>query len=212
MVVLDIPEPSDICFAPDTQTFWVVSDQGILFETDLQGKIIRQKKVPNSDLEALFIRDSSVYVMDETHRLIHEYGRGGLELIRSVNIPYSGGRNKGFEAMCYNRDLKKYLLITERDPVVLFELDEQFQVTNQIDLSHLARDISSALYQNGFLWLLSDEDRTLFKLDSKNYQVLQSWLLPVLNPEGFCFDSNGALRVISDDMQRMYYFNQIEPK
>lgn len=211
-VQLAIPEPSDIYFAPDTRTFFWVSDQGTLFETDSQGKIIRQKAVPNSDLEALFVRDSSVFVMDETHRLIHEFGRNHLDLIRSVNVPYAGGRNKGFEAMCYISDLKKYLLITERDPVVLFELDEQFHIINQINLSRLARDISSAQYQNGFLWLLSDEDRTLFKLDPKDYRILQSWILPIVNPEGFCFDENQELRVISDDMQRMYYFNQLDQK
>ena len=93
---------------------------------------------------------------------------------------------------------------------MLFELDTDFKVTGQTDLSNFAEDISSARFHNGFLWLLSDEDSMLLKLNASTYEVLQKWSLPVINPEGLVFDKDGNLLIACDDMQRVYYFNNPE--
>ena len=79
-------------------------------------------------------------------------------------------------------------------------------------MSKIARDISSASFHNDFLWLLSDEDRTVLKLNPITYEVIEKWLLPVINPEGFAFDKDSNLVVTCDDMQRIYYFNNPEKK
>lgn len=69
-----------------------------------------------------------------------------------------------------------------------------------------ARDISSATFHEGHLWLLSDEDRTIFKLHPKTYEVLEKWIVPIVNPEGICFDSAGTLYILSDNKDKLYKF------
>lgn len=208
-ISIAIPEPSDICYHANTNTFYVVSDNGILFETDADAKIIRQMKQPNCDFEAVYADDQWVYAVDETHRDIYIYDVN-FKINRVVNVPYSGGRNKGYEAIAFNKAKNTFIVITERDPITLFELDSNFKVSNQIDLSKIARDIASATYYQDALWLLSDEDMMLLKLNPNTYEVLQKWSLPVINPEGFAFDKDGNLLVTCDDMQRLYYFNNPE--
>jgi hypothetical protein len=50
----------------------------------------------------------------------------------------------------------------------------------------------------------------LLKLDASMQKSVASWRLPILNPEGFFFDKSNLLRVASDDMERIYLFNDPE--
>lgn len=209
-IAVSIPEPSDLCYNSKTNTFFIVSDNGILFETDRECKVIRQVKESNTDFEAVYSDESYVYAVDETHRTISIYDSTTLTKNNVIQVPYSGGRNKGYEALTFNKSKNRFVLLTEKDPVLLFELDIQFKITNQIDLSGVASDISAATYYNDFLWLLSDEDMMILKLDPLTYTVLGKWSLPVINPEGFAFDHEGNILVTCDDMQRVYYFNNPE--
>ena len=208
-ISIEIPEPSDICYHAETNTFYIVSDNGILFETDYDGKIIRKIKQLDCDFEAVFTDGQSIYAVDETHRDIYMYDTN-FKKTRVVNVPYSGAKNKGYEAIAFNKIKNNFVVITERDPITLFELDSNFKIINQTDLSNIARDISSAYYYQNALWLLSDEDMMLIKLNPQTYEVIQKWSLPVINPEGFTFDKDGNLIITCDDMQRIYYFNNPE--
>ncbi|KAB1154940.1 SdiA-regulated domain-containing protein [Flavobacterium luteum] len=207
-----IPEPSDICYNSKTNTFYIVSDTGILFETDSNAKIIRKIVQKDTDFEAVYSDDNKVYAVDETNRNIYIYDSTTFKEDKVINLPYNGGKNKGYEAFTYNTDNQKFILLTEKDPIILFELDLDFKITKQTILNSIAKDISSAKYYHDFLWLLSDESMMLMKLNPNTYEVIQKWTLPVINPEGFAFDSNGNLIVTCDDMQRMYYFNNPEKK
>jgi uncharacterized protein YjiK len=211
-IATQVPEPSDICYNSKTDTFFVVSDDGILFETNIAGDILRKMPEANCDYEAVYADDNFVYAVDETHRTIHLYNPTTLKCSRIVNVPYQGGRNAGYEAFTYNKNNNAFILVSEKNPITLFELDANFNIKNQFDLSIIARDISSASFHNDFLWLLSDEDRTVLKLNPITYEVLEKRLLPVINPEGFAFDKDSNLVITCDDMQRIYYFNNLEIK
>lgn len=209
-IATKIPEPSDICFDSKTANFFVVSDDGILFEIDREGKIIRSVFEPDSDFEAVHVDADHVYTVNERHRKINIYDRISLQKTRTLTVPFGGGRNRGFEALTFNAISNKFLLVVEKEPITLFELDSNFQITNQIDLSKIARDIAAASFHDNFLWLLSDEDRTIVKLNPTSYEVIAKWQLPVINPEGLAFDQDGNLLITCDDMQRIYYFNNLE--
>ncbi|HMI07595.1 MAG TPA: SdiA-regulated domain-containing protein [Flavobacterium sp.] len=209
-VAIAIAEPSDICFNAKSGTFFIVSDSGILFETDHDGKTLRQVSQKDADFEAVYSDEKNVYAVDETHRNIYIYDIDTFKVNRMVTIPYGGGKNKGYEALTYNKSKNGFAIITEKDPVYLFELDNDFKTLNRIDLSKIATDISAAAYHDNFLWLLSDEDMMLLKLNPNTYEVVGKWSLPVINPEGFAFDQDGNLLITCDDMQRIYYFNNPE--
>ena len=209
-VTLAIPEPSDLCFSFDKKSIFMVSDEGFLFETDKNGTIIRKANFEGIDCEAVFADEKFVYVVEETTREIKVFDLKDLTLEKTISLPYSGGRNKGYEAFTFNKSKNKYIVLTEKDPVYLFEVDLEFKVINKIKLEKIARDISAATYHNNFLWLLSDEDNTVFKLNPNNYEVLKKWKIKVLNPEGISFDENGNMLILSDDLKRLYFFKTPE--
>jgi len=211
-VAIAIPEPSDICFSAISSTFFVVSDNGVLFEINHDGTIIRKVEEIDSDFEAVHSDENNVYAVNERHRKICVYDKNSLRKTKTITVPFGGGRNRGYEAITFNNAKNVFVLVVEKDPITLFELDADFKIINEINLSKIARDIAAATFYDNHLWLLSDEDRSIFKLNPTTYEVIGQWLLPVINPEGLAFDKEGNLLVTCDDMQRLYYFNNPEKR
>lgn len=200
---VEVKEPSDIQYDSERNSFWIVSDNGVLKECDLEGKSIRQAAFKGVDFEGVEIVGKYVLTMNETNRKVHFFNKKTLTLEKTIQLVYGGGRNKGFESIAYNQHVKEYYLFTEKDPSYLFIYDEKFQLKNQIELS-ISSDISSARWHEDKLWLLSDEDRSVFLLD-ENYKVVKTYKIPVINPEGLAF-AKGDLYVVSDDFEKMYVF------
>jgi len=205
-VGIQVHEPSDIAFGRDRNSFFVVSDNGYLAETDLEGKLLRKAAHTGYDFEGVLFHGGEVFVVDEMSRRVHVYDAESLTHQRTHQVPYSGGRNKSYESIVYNPVKGKFILITEKEPVYIFELDSLFRKENEIEWKWKVGDISSATFHDGHLWLLSDEDRLVMRCDPKTYEVKATYLLPVINPEGFAFISADTFVVVSDDMERMYRF------
>ena len=203
---IQVPEPSDFCLSADGNSLFVVSDDGFVFETDLEGKVIRKADYKGYDCEGIWLKDGLLYVVEEMTRKIAIIETTHFKEIRKVHLPYGGGRNKGYEAITYNEQKGRFLLLTEKDPIYLFELDDQLNIQNEYNLTGLARDISAATWYNGKLYLLSDEDMQIIQLDPENYQVIQRWYVPVINPEGILFKSDQEVWILSDDMQQFFVF------
>ena len=204
-ISLKIPEPSDIALSPNGSTFYVVSDdKAAVYEIELSGKVLRKSATLGIDLEGVCARPDFLYVVDETPRKIYMLNYDNLEVARTFHVPYSGARNKGFESITYNEVKKCFVLITERDPIYIIELDEDFRQINEIRWKE-ARDISAATFHENHVYLLSDEDMTVFKCDPQDYKVLSKWKINVHNPEGIVFFKDKML-IISDDLERLYYF------
>lgn len=207
---IEVPEPSDIAYSADENSLFVVSDNGYLFETNLDGTVLRKADYSGLDDEAVYATESHVYVVEEFSRKIKMFSLPDLTLEKTVNFPYNGARNKGYEGFTYNKARGVFTLIVEKDPIYVFELNEKLEKINEINLGNMARDISAATYYNDHLYLLSDEDRTVFKLNPKDYSVISKWIIPVINAEGLAFDKSGNLIVASDALQLLYYFNNPE--
>jgi uncharacterized protein YjiK len=210
-VKTEVTEPSDICLnLLNNKTFFTVSDDGYLHETDADGKIIKTADYRGIDTEAVYAKDDLVYVVQEFSRKISVFDASTLVLKQTLTIPYSGGRNKGYESFTFNAAKNKFVILTEKDPIYLFELDEKMTVVNEIELKAIARDISAATYYNNHLWLLSDDDRTVLKVNPTNYEVVSKWIVPIINPEGIAFNAEGKLIIVSDDRKMIYYFDNPE--
>ncbi len=207
---IKVPEPSDVCFSTDGQSLFMVSDKGYLYETDLQGMILRKADFSGIDCEGVYVLDDQVYVAEEAVRNIKIFDSKNLNQIKSINIPYHGARNKGYESITFNKEKACFIIITEQNPSYLFELDNSLKEANRIDISYMARDISSATYYKNFLWLLSDEDQLIIKVDPHTYKPLKTWKIPVINPEGIAFNDKGEVFIVSDGMQKLFYFDTLE--
>lgn len=209
-IYIDIPEPSDVCIHPNGKSLFIVSDNGYLYETDLEGTVLRKANYKGLDCEGVFANESFVYVIEEFSRKIRVFDINNLTIEKTIYLEYNGGRNSGYESFTFNQAKNRFVLLTEKNPIYLFELDENLQKINELDLSKVSRDISAASYHNNHLWLLGDEERTVYKLNPNTYEVISSWKIPIVNPEGLTFDQNGNMLILSDDMQLLYYFKTPE--
>lgn len=208
---VEVKEPSDLIVNPkNPKTLYMVSDHGFLYETDFSGKILNKFKWNGIDTEAVYAEGNKVYAVEEFGRNINIFDADSKKKIRTINVPYNGGRNKAYEAFTFNPKKNVFVLLTEKDPVYLIELDEDFNKINQMKMKKLASDISAATFYNDFLWLLSDEDKMVIKMNPETYEVLMRYEIPVYNPEGIAFTSDGKLLILSDNMQTLYQFENPE--
>lgn len=207
-VPVAVQEPSDLVLIPGSvpPRFLVVSDNGYVAEILVDGTLVRRSEELAFDLEGALLHNGELMVVDERTRRVLWLDTATFQVNKRLSFPYGGGRNKGYEAMVWNPVKQRFLLITERDPVLIVELDTAFRVVNEVDFDRTVRDISSATWHDGHPWLLSDMDMQVMKCDPLTYKVLERYAVPIINPEGFAFDGNGNLYVLSDDRQRLYTF------
>lgn len=204
-----VKEPSDVAFSALDQTLYIVSDNGKLYQTDLSGNLLRfcAEEVA-SDFEGVLVLSNRVLVSDERNRRILIYDTATLELLRTVSLTYHGAMNRGFEAIAFDEETKHFYLFTEKDPLLLYEFDEDFELINVIAPEGI-NEVSACSWYDESLWVLSDDDRTLYRLN-EDFSIASEWKLKVVNPEGFCFDDSGNLYVVSDDMELLYLYDSVE--
>lgn len=205
-----VPEPSDACLSANQQSLFVVSDNGFLFETDLEGKILRKSTITGIDFEAICLANDLLYISDESARKIYCVNPADLTIIKTFTLTYPAARNSGFEAIAFDETSKLFYLVSEKSPIVIRIYNEQFQQVNEINFDETS-DISSAFFYENKLWLLSDEEHLVMQLDV-NFKVIKQYDIKILNPEGFFFNKQGNLTVISDDMAKIYQFDAAELK
>jgi uncharacterized protein YjiK len=202
-----IPEPSDIDYDSASGHYYIVSDHGMLFECDHEGRIIRKAADEGMDFEGVQITDSFVYVSDEKPRKIYKYRKSDLSLLKTYNVSWGGGFNKAFESITYNHTKNCFILVAQ-EPVVVIEYDNNFHETERYPL-HIARDMSGARWHNGYIYMVSGADHRVFKCDPNTYEALAYYDIDVINPEGIAFDPNNNVLITSDDLQRLYYFKDL---
>lgn len=208
-VKISIAEPSDICYDPISNHFIVVSDEGLIKIMDRALNTIKMLKFHGCDFEAVSVVDSVIYVSDESGKRILEFSVNTYENIATHDIHNSGALNEGIEGLTYNPKTRQFIASYEKNPVSLIIMNDDFQILKRINLPMLS-DISAITYFNGFLYVLSDEDASLSKLDINSYKVLGTTYFNVINPEGVAFLNTDSFVIVSDAEQKIYTFSNVE--
>lgn len=203
VVKLEIAEPSDLCERVDGKGFVIVSDQGKVYETDAEGIVTRTSPFTGVDFEACCQYNGGYLVVQERLRKV-TFLNTDLEEQYTKVIPYFGGKNKGYESIIYNSDQKKIVLITEKEPIHVMELNTELEVVNDRILDYDG-DISGGVYKDGFYHLLSDENYEVLKVNPSNLSILNQQKVKVLNPEGICIKDKSTL-ILSDNMATLNWF------
>lgn len=206
---ISIPEPSDICSRSNNSGFAVVSDKGLVYLLDQNFKL--EKKVDGNwmDLEACYQSSDGLLIVDEALRKIILLDLINFEELMSVSIPYSGARNRGFEAIGFSSVSKKYWLITEKQPCVFYELDSKFQEVKQFQINGI-EEVSAVTFFQGYWYVLSDEESMIYQC-SEEGKLISSWSINVHNAEGISFAPNGDCIVLSDDLATLFFFDPLSP-
>lgn len=207
---LAISEPSDICLAEDKKSYFVVSDQGFLYQLDLDFKVIKKSKILFNDAEGVMHYKGQIYLVEERIRMVACVDMSKDELLSKKEILYGGGKNKGFESICYNPARERFILFTEKNPITLYEVIQldgvDVQVTNRKEIN-LNGDISGVTFYKGKLYAISDKNHCIYRMNPNTYQVEVIWEFSLLNAEGICFAPNGDLIIVSDDLQLIHVFD-----
>ncbi len=207
-VRLPVAEPSEIVNL-GADRFLILANKGFIYEVDADGKIIRKAETTGYDLEGACSVKDKLYITDESLRQVMIFQSHDLSFVETRQLQYNGPRNLGFEAITYNTDAGVFLLATEKNPQLIFEYTNHFIQGKQVSIKGIS-EVSAMDFYKGHLYVLSDEQNSVFKINPKDYTILQSWKLPIINPEGICFTPSGDMVIVSDDMGKMFFFKNPE--
>ncbi|MFK5855202.1 MAG: SdiA-regulated domain-containing protein [Bacteroidota bacterium] len=204
---LDILEPSGISFGPDGQTLLIVSDNAnMVYETNLEGEIIRTLNYVGADLEGVVYNPDENIVALAEERLreivLLDYEVGNEIGRYPINVE-NNNDNKGLEGLSYNLNNKAYYIVNEDLPGELIVWNPKFGIIEKKEL-HFAIDYSAIFVDdlNSILWILSDDSQTMYKCDYKA-NVLMEFILPRTKYEGL---------IVDVDLMKAYYVNDATAK
>ena len=207
---LDFPEPSGLAISADENFLWTVSDHdNTVYSISFDGKVLNKIKLDgkNLDLEGVaVVDDTTIAVIFEKQRKITLINIDG-EIIESVKLDLQGEKNAGLEGIAYDKKSQKFYVLNEKKPGLLLELNRELEVIGKKELD-FAADYSAIAYDDSLdiLWILSDEDRTLFSCTTAG-EVRHSYKIDVEQPEGVVVDrKRGKVYIVSDPLSKLYCF------
>lgn len=197
----DVPEPSGLCFGPNKQTLLTVSDEtNMVYELDLEGKIIRTLNYEGKDLEGVTYNASKniVAVVEEADREVSliDYSSGNFIQKYEINV-HVGAENSGLEGISFNSNNNLYYIVNETNPDLMILWSPETGQISETDLDFAAD--YSGIFVDGAksaLWFVSDESRKLYKCDY-NANVKIEYSLDALKYEGVVIDGK-AVYIIND--------------
>ena len=209
---INVTEPSGLSFGPGNKTLLTVSDNSnTIFETNLEGDIIRELDFEGSDLEGVTYNpdEDIIAVVDEQLReVIFVDYQSGQELSRYPIDIDANTDNKGLEGISYNKNNSAYYIVNEGDPGELVTWNTKFGIIEESILT-FADDYSSVFVDcdNSLLWFLSDESRALYRCNY-NTDVLEVFYLDISKYEGVVVDTDAnKVYLVNDKIARLDIFS-----
>ena len=203
---LTFREPSEVIASTDTSKLFILADKAFLYETDTKGKMIRKSSISAYDIEGACIVGGKIYISDESLRQVLIVDEKTLKLDKTVMVNNQGPRNLGFESITHLPVANNFLMATEKSPCVFYQYTNDFTLINQFSIDGI-KEVSAMTYHDNNLYVLSDEQATVFKINPADYSILKSWKVPVNNAEGISFNAQGQMMIVSDDMGKLFIFN-----
>jgi uncharacterized protein YjiK len=201
-----VAEPSDFEFIASTGNYFVVSDHGLLTETNSKGNKIKQAIETGYDFEGICTYNNQIIVAEESFRKIMIYDFD-FNLKETHTLSIHGGRNQGIEGICRNEKRNCFVAVIEKNPCQILELNNEWKVIREVKVPNEISELSSVCFHKGFLYFLSDDEHRVYKLDPENYSILKTWNIAVINPEGITFNNTDQLEILSDDRAMIFTFN-----
>ena len=201
-LALDVEEPSDLVSV--NGLLYAVSDShGKIYAVTAAGNAHEFLDIKGDDLEAIgYVRNELVVGEESTGTIWHIDATGDRH--DPIALPDARDSNSGLEGLVGTPGGHLFA-IKEKDPARIYELDATGGVLRD-ERVDIARDLSAISYnpRDRRLYVLSDEDATLFRL-THDFRADRAWKLPVTNPEGLAFDGS-SIYIVSDSEARIYTF------
>ena len=209
----EINEPSGITYHPMRKTFFVVGDEGDLYEIDENAKILKSIKLsPNRkddiDPEGITVntRTGNLYIAAEEGDDIIEINPenfdivGYYDIVSKKELFKSGG--DGIEGITFvpgkdPEDDRVYVCNQYDPPIVMKVALPSKPMGNAVEKHPVpvigyfkmpVSDLSDMTYHKGrkTLFILSDENNLIMEVTTDG-KIIKSWSLPGKNQEGIAF-------------------------
>jgi len=133
-VKLTISEPSGITVF--NNHLYIVSDEnGTIYKTTLDGKVLQKIKTNYSDLEGITYNPftENLIVIDESKRNLIELDFKG-NLIKKRNVKgKQKNKNSGLEGVCFDTSKNKIYVLNEKSPKQLLALNLKGEIKNKLN-------------------------------------------------------------------------------
>lgn len=221
----NIPEPSGICFHPERNTLFVVSDEGYVFEMKTDGSSVSQWSVPG-DLEGMTVHPQSglLYIAVEGDDIILEFDPEKGKVIRQFPINRKFGDDPQFlqkQTESYDNGIESIAFVHDHnhpeggtfyvgnqwDPPCIMEVwvplkssQSESAEARIIRFLPFKIDDPAAMYydcQTGLLNVVSDADNILVEITMEG-KLVREYAFPGDNQEGIAVDSEGFLYIAQD--------------
>lgn len=203
---ISIKEPSGITVFDNH--LYIVSDQnGVIYKTSLNGRILKKIKTVYSDLEGITANPltKSFFIVNESKRSLIELDSKGKFIQKTKIKGKQKNKNSGLEGVCFDSNKNRIYIINEKSPSQLLELNLKGKLKNTYNLN-FSKDISGIYFDSltNSLWLISDESQTIFNI-SKKGKLLKSYNIDVEKGEGIAI-YNDQIYVVSDSLNKLFIF------
>jgi uncharacterized protein YjiK len=204
--VLNIEDPSGLSRSPLPDHFLTISDKsGMVYLINNIGTVIMTINLQGHDLEGIeyIHNESMIYVLEEQLKWVLRLTTNGTVVDTfQLSIP-NQNPNDGPEGLAYNPQNQRFYVVNERNPAMLYVYDKQFTLISEHPLN-FAIDYSSVDYNNGYLWILSDESKLLARCDLTGVpEKLFNTSVP--KGEGVIVDGN-RVYIVCDQTSGFYIF------
>ena len=202
---MSIYEPSGLCYSSDKQSFYTVSDRGMVYQISLTGKTLKELPFTGDDFEAITVDSSNdnIYICEEGNGELVKLNSSGVKQT-SYNILDNPG-NTGLEGLAYNKNLDVFYMLKEKTEGLLIKYSTVDNTKTEIRLG-FAYDYSGIFYNNvsNKLWIVSDESKTLTQCTLNGVKI-KSYSLPISGVEGIVVnDEETVAYVVSDPNKKLY--------
>lgn len=207
---VDIMETSDLCFGSTKDILFTVSDNTAkAYKISTTGKVLAEYKYAGNDLEGIcYVDNMYIYIAEERLRKVVKLDLQGNKISEKMIPVEYNQENEGLEGIAYATFNQHFYIINEMNPGVLIETDKNLNIVKSYELS-FADDYSGICVDNLHqeLWILSDISATVNKCNMQG-DLIESFGVPVSNPEGIAFyPQDSVLYIISDSQSRLYKFD-----
>jgi uncharacterized protein YjiK len=221
----NIIDPSGICLHPQRKTFFIVSDEGEIFEVKTDGTPVFRLKVPG-DLEDVTVDPSTglLYIIIEGDDVILEFDPDKKEVRRRfpINRAYQG--NPGFlqkQVDKYDNGIEALVFVptpghpeggtfyagNQEDPACIMELYVPIKTGQAKEaearilrvLPFQMRDPAALSYDSktGLLNVVSDSDNLFVEITLEG-KLVKEYAFPGNDQEGVAWDDQGNIYICQD--------------
>ena len=219
----DFTEASGITFNSQTNTLFIVGDEGYICEITKQGDLIKQKKINNEDFEDITYNgfNNKLYVIVEGQDCILEIDSQSFDITNTLFIEWDIKDKKlkslgkeGLEGITFvfNENEKFFYIVDQvyknnKQVSVVFKLSIDFDKSKSIKKITIVErkfldniiDISAIHYnqKNNSLYLVSDYNNILLQM-TKDLKFKKIYALPGKEQEGITIDDFDFLYIAQD--------------